>query len=106
MTTEILRNKLFKKCDSLENLEWVIFDEVHYINDSEWGSVWEETIIMLPKNVGIVMLSATVENVNEFVDWVNWTTNKKMKVMRTYKRPVPLKHHLYCKKAIVIKEPH
>lgn len=74
MTTEILRNKLFKKCDSLDNIEWVIFDEVHYINDSERGSVWEETIILLPKNVGIVMLSATVENVMEFTDWVSRTT--------------------------------
>lgn len=74
MTTEILRNKLYNRCDTLENLEWVIFDEVHYINDMERGSVWEETIILLPRSVGIVMLSATVENVKEFADWVSRTT--------------------------------
>ena len=103
MTTEILRNKLFKKCDSLENLEWVIFDEVHYINDMERGSVWEETIILLPKHVGIVMLSATVENVGEFADWVTRTTGKKLNVLRTYHRPVPLVHHIFYGKEVTIK---
>jgi antiviral helicase SKI2 len=71
MTTEILRNKLFSKDKSLDNVSWVIFDEVHYINNYERGSVWEETIIMLPKNIGIIMLSATVENITEFSDWVS-----------------------------------
>lgn len=60
MTTEILWNKLFSKDKSLDNVSWVIFDEVHYINNYEWGSVWEETIIMLPWHIGIIMLSATV----------------------------------------------
>jgi hypothetical protein len=38
----------------------VIFDEVHYVNDVERGVVWEEVIIMLPKHINIVLLSATV----------------------------------------------
>lgn len=38
----------------------VIFDEVHYVNDAERGVVWEEVIIMLPKHINIVLLSATV----------------------------------------------
>lgn len=71
MTTEILLKKLFNKDKDLESLEWVIFDEVHYINNQERGTVWEEAIIMLPKHVGIVMLSATVQNVEEFSDWVS-----------------------------------
>ncbi len=104
MTTEILRNKLFKKCESLENMDWVIFDEVHYINDIERGSVWEETIILLPKNVGIIMLSATVENTDEFADWVSRTTTRKMNIIKTFERPVPLIHHVYFKKPILIKE--
>lgn len=103
MTTEILRNKLYKKCDTLANLEWVIFDEVHYINDMERGSVWEETIILLPRSVGIVMLSATVENVKEFADWVSRTTQKPLNVLRTYKRPVPLRHFVYYQKEILVK---
>jgi antiviral helicase SKI2 len=48
----------------------VIFDEVHYVSNSERGVVWEETIIMLPEHIGIIMLSATVPNAMDFADWV------------------------------------
>lgn len=54
----------------IRDVEWVIFDEVHYVNDLERGVVWEEVIIMLPEHVGIVLLSATVPNTKEFADWV------------------------------------
>lgn len=103
MTTEILRNKLYLNCSSLANLEWVIFDEVHYINNQDRGSVWEETIIMLPKITNLVMLSATVENVEEFGDWVSRITRRPMQIIRTSHRPVPLKHFLYFRKEFLIK---
>ena len=103
MTTEILRNKLYTNCTSLANLEWVIFDEVHYINNEDRGSVWEETIILLPKLTNIVMLSATVENVEEFGDWVSRITKKPMQVIKTSFRPVPLKHFLYFGKEHLVK---
>jgi antiviral helicase SKI2 len=74
MTTEILRNMLYRGSDSTKNIEWIIFDEIHYINNDSRGVVWEETIIMLPDSVGIVMLSATVENVMEFAEWVGKIT--------------------------------
>ena len=45
--------------------QWVIFDEVHYLNDEERGVVWEEVIIMLPDHVSMIMLSATVPNTME-----------------------------------------
>lgn len=103
MTTEILRNKLYTNCASLSNLEWVIFDEVHYINNEDRGSVWEETIILLPKVTNLVMLSATVENVDEFGDWVSRITARPMQIIRTSHRPVPLKHFIYFKKEYLIK---
>jgi len=34
MTTEILQQMLYKDSDYLKDVEWVIFDEVHYINDA------------------------------------------------------------------------
>ena len=40
MTTEILRSMLYRGADLVRDIEWVIFDEVHYINDSERGVVW------------------------------------------------------------------
>ena len=42
MTTEILRSMLYNGSDITRDLEWVIFDEVHYINNLERGVVWEE----------------------------------------------------------------
>ena len=87
MTTEILRSMLYKGADLIRDVEFVIFDEVHYVNDAEVcfssnmneiclrqlfqrGVVWEEVIIMLPDHVNIILLSATVPNTKEFADWV------------------------------------
>ena len=39
MTTEILRSMLYRGADLIRDIEWVIFDEVHYINDTERGEV-------------------------------------------------------------------
>ena len=61
----ILRSMLYKGSDLIRDVEWVIFDEVHYLNDEERGVVWEEVIIMLPDHVGMIMLSATVPNTME-----------------------------------------
>ena len=49
------------------------------------------------------MLSATVENVDEFGDWVSRTTLKSLNIIRTYKRPVPLNHYLFMKEDILVK---
>lgn len=95
MTTEILRSMLYNGSDVIRDLEWVIFDEVHYINDAERGVVWEEVLILLPAHVKIVMLSATVPNTKEFAEWVGRIKRKKVYVMSTPKRPVPLEHYLY-----------
>ena len=86
---------LYNGSDVIRDLEWVIFDEVHYINDSERGVVWEEVLIMLPRHVNVILLSATVPNTLEFADWVGRTKRKKMYVVSTAKRPVPLEHFLY-----------
>lgn len=95
MTTEILRSMLYKGADIIRDIEWVIFDEVHYVNDVERGVVWEEVIIMLPKHINIVLLSATVPNKLEFADWIGRTKKKKIYVTGTTQRPVPLVHCLY-----------
>ena len=46
MTTEILRSMLYKGADIIRDIEWVIFDEVHYVNDAERGVVWEEVSVI------------------------------------------------------------
>lgn len=95
MTTEILRSMLYNGSDTIRDVEWVIFDEVHYVNDEERGVVWEEVLIMLPAQVKIILLSATVPNTLEFADWIGRTKRKKIYVISTPKRPVPLQHFLY-----------
>ncbi|KAL2486377.1 ATP-dependent RNA helicase SKI2 [Abeliophyllum distichum] len=95
MTTEILRSMLYRGADIIRDIEWVIFDEVHYVNDVERGVVWEEVIIMLPRHINFVLLSATVPNTNEFADWIGRTKQKQIRVIWTTKRPVPLEHCLF-----------
>ncbi|KAL0576871.1 Antiviral helicase ski2 [Marasmius crinis-equi] len=96
MTTEILRSMLYKGADLIRDVEFVIFDEVHYVNDAERGVVWEEVIIMLPDHVNIILLSATVPNSKEFAEWVGRTKKKDIYVISTAQRPVPLEHYLYA----------
>mgnify|MGYP002758600806 FL=1 len=96
MTTEVLRTMLYRSATLLRDVEYVIFDEVHYVNDQERGVVWEEVIIMLPSHVNVVLLSATVPNAKEFADWVGRTKQRDIYVISTSKRPVPLEHFLYA----------
>ncbi|KAK5084055.1 Antiviral helicase ski2 [Exophiala xenobiotica] len=98
MTTEILRSMLYRGADLIRDVEFVIFDEVHYVNDLERGVVWEEVIIMLPEHVTLILLSATVPNTFEFASWVGRTKKKNIYVISTPKRPVPLEHYLWAGK--------
>lgn len=100
MTTEILRSMLYRGADLIRDVEFVIFDEVHYVNDFERGVVWEEVIIMLPEHVTLILLSATVPNTHEFASWVGRTKQKDIYVISTPKRPVPLEHYLWAGKNI------
>eukprot|EP00501_MAST-03F_sp_TOSAG23-6_P000496 GSMAST32.ASY1.ANO1.510.1 assembled CDS len=97
ITGDILRSMLYRGADIIRDIEWVIFDEVHYVNDSDRGVVWEEVIIMLPDHVNLIFLSATTPNHFEFADWVGRTKLKNVYVISTTQRPVPLEHYLFCK---------
>ncbi|KAF2153801.1 antiviral helicase [Myriangium duriaei CBS 260.36] len=101
MTTEILRSMLYRGADLIRDVEFVIFDEVHYVNDLERGVVWEEVIIMLPEHVTLILLSATVPNTYEFASWVGRTKKKEIYVISTPKRPVPLEHYLWSGKEMI-----
>ncbi|CAE7540048.1 unnamed protein product [Symbiodinium natans] len=94
MTTEILRSMLYRGDKGLNQVKWVIFDEVHYVNDADRGVVWEEVIILLPPEVSIVMLSATVPNYRDFAGWVGRTKRSPVYTVHTTYRPTPLRHFL------------
>jgi len=97
MTTEILRSMLYRGADLIRDVEFVIFDEVHYVNDIDRGVVWEEVIIMLPDHIKFILLSATVPNTYEFANWVGRTKHKDIYVISTPKRPVPLEINIWAK---------
>lgn len=89
MTTEVLRNMIYARSSALMTLEWVVLDEVHYLQDTARGSVWEEVIIHLPRNVKLVCLSATVSNAQELGEWLRSVRGATDVVIET-KRPVEL----------------
>lgn len=91
MTTEVLRNMLYERSSTLENLEYVVMDEVHYLQDPYRGAVWEEVLIHLPLSVSVVCLSATVSNAEEFGEWLT-TLRGTTRVVIEERRPVPLEH--------------
>lgn len=89
MTTEVLRNMLYADSPTLDQLGFVVMDEVHYLADRFRGPVWEEVIIHLPQGVLLAALSATVSNAEEFGEWLG-TVRGATDVIVDEHRPVPL----------------
>ena len=92
MTTEVLRNMLYAGSPATEGLGWVVLDEVHFLEDPYRGAVWEEVVLNLAQDVGIVALSATVSNAKELGDWLT-AERGPTTVVREDRRPVRLKSH-------------
>ncbi len=90
MTTEVLRNMVYAAAD-LSTLDYVVLDEVHYLQDAYRGPVWEEVIIHLPAHVRLVCLSATVSNAEELTDWISLVRGPTEVVVET-ERPIRLEH--------------
>ena len=97
MTTEIFRNTIFDDIERLQDVSYVIFDEIHYINDIERGTVWEESIIFAPQHIKFVCLSATIPNIHSFAEWMKSVRDIDLQIVEELKRPVPLEHHLHFK---------
>ncbi|RDX63204.1 DExH-box ATP-dependent RNA helicase DExH9, partial [Mucuna pruriens] len=95
MTTEIWRSMQYKGSEITREVAWIVFDEVHYMRDRERGVVWEESIVLSPKNSRFVFLSATVPNAKEFADWVAKVHQQPCHVVYTDYRPTPLQHYIF-----------
>jgi ATP-dependent RNA helicase HelY len=93
MTTEVLRNMIYAK-RPLDQLAVVVLDEVHYLQDTYRGPVWEEVIIHLPQHVQLICLSATVSNANELAEWIE-TVRGPTHVVLEERRPVQLDNFYY-----------
>jgi len=100
MTAEILTNMLFVNSVDAFPAAAVVMDEVHYINDEHRGQTWEQTILMLPRHVQLIMLSATLDTPETFAEWVEtskWNAEnpKQVYLASTNHRIVPLSHYAY-----------
>src|SRR5574344_1598625 len=99
MTTEVFRNMLYctnfgSISDNMQKVKYVVLDEVHYMNDEQRGTVWEESIIYCPTNIQIIALSATVANADKLTEWIN-TVHAKTELVDTDFRPVPLRFYYF-----------
>ena len=114
MTTEILLNKLYQLKSGAKNgnnsfemdieneLGCVIFDEIHLINDPSRGHVWENSIMMLPRHIQMVGLSATLDNPEKFASWLETRGSKSegdsdkiVYLTKKFIRAVPLTHYSF-----------
>lgn len=100
MTTEIYRNQLFESDKSHLQTEWAIFDEVHYLDDYERGTVWEEALMFTRPNTKILALSATVPNAEDLAKWIESVHQQKMIVVKESVRPVELEHRYQCRNKV------
>jgi superfamily II RNA helicase len=98
MTTEIFRNIILENSGRLAHVSYVVFDEIHYLDDPERGTVWEESIILAPAHIKFMCLSATIPNLNELAQWMSAVRNTPFAVIQETHRPVPLHHYLYSGK--------
>ena len=89
MTTEVLRNMLLQTPWDIDDVDTVIFDEIHFLADTERGTTWEEAIILCPEHVQLVCLSATVSNAEEIAGWIG-RTHRPIRLVTHYERAVPL----------------
>lgn len=98
MTTEIFRNLILEGSSRLKDVFYAIFDEIHYLDDPERGTVWEESIILAPLDIRFMCLSATVPNLHELAQWMSTVRQTTFAVIEETTRPVPLHHALYSAK--------
>lgn len=93
MTTEVLRNMVYAG-RSLADLGVVVLDEVHFLQDTYRGPVWEEVMIHAPQHVRLVCLSATVTNVQELADWIETVRGPATAIVEK-RRPVALDNRYF-----------
>lgn len=95
VTTEVFRNMLRSDDVRIPSFSWVVFDELHYLDHVERGSVWEESILLKPASMRLLGLSATVPNIDGIAQWIRHVHNEPVAVIQHHERAVPLHHHYF-----------
>jgi superfamily II RNA helicase len=97
MTTEIFRNQVITNDPSLEWVSHIVFDEIHWLNDEERGTVWEESIILAPSHMKVLGLSATIANAQQLVEWIGTIREEEVALIEENRRIVPLEYLYFSK---------
>jgi len=88
-TTEVFRNMLY----SGDQKPWLaVLDEAHYLGDEQRGTTWEEVIILSPPQTHLLLLSATISNVEEIIGWMEKVRGTRPYHVGEQERPVPLRY--------------
>jgi superfamily II DNA/RNA helicase len=94
VVAEILLNRLLHPTAfDFAEVATVVMDEFHSFADPERGVVWELSLAMLPPHVRVLLLSATVGNAAEFIVWLNRSLDRKVQLVQSTDRKVPLSYH-------------
>jgi superfamily II DNA/RNA helicase len=94
VVAEILLNRLLHPTAfDFAEVATVVMDEFHSFADPERGVVWELSLAMLPPHVRVLLLSATVGNAAEFIVWLNRSLDRKVRLVQSTDRKVPLSYH-------------
>ena len=87
-TAEILANLVLRQGEAMAT-GLVVMDEFHYYADPERGWAWQVPLIELRK-AQFVLMSATLGNVERFVNDLQRRTGRPATVVSSVERPVPL----------------
>lgn len=91
VVAEILLNRLLHPDGfDFSNVSAVVMDEFHSFADPERGIVWELSLALLPKHIRLLLLSATVGNSAEFLNWLDRSHGRKVELVESQERKVPL----------------
>lgn len=90
VVAEILLNHLLSTDENMDHVTGVVMDEFHYFNDFDRGVVWELSLVLLPKHIRLMLLSATVGNPVEFIQWLATEHDRKVRLIQSDQRQVPL----------------
>jgi superfamily II DNA/RNA helicase len=94
VVAEILLNRLLHpEAFAFEDVFAVVMDEFHNFGDLERGIVWELSLAMLPKQIRLLLLSATVGNAFEFTQWLERCHQRKVELVEGRERKIPLTYH-------------
>ena len=94
VVAEVLLNRLLQQEHfDFSGVAAVVMDEFHSFNDPDRGVVWELSLGLLPETCRLLLLSATVGNASEFLGWLRTSHDRRLRLIQSTERRVPLTHH-------------